>query len=163
MKQTVFALFLLVLVGCASSSVLDVASDTIQISTSAAPVCGQSGAQAVASKRAAIETLKRGYDGYIIIDGDYENNVRVVGRTPVTANTQTTGMINGYGNQATYSGQSTTNYSGGYPIIGGRHQQALTIRMFRQGDPGSERAVNAKQVLGPEWQKEMESSSRGTC
>jgi len=81
----------------------------------------------------------------------------------VTANTQTTGTINGYGNQATYSGQSTTNYSGGYPIIGGRHQQALTIRMFREGDPGSERAVDAKGVLGPDWQKEMESSSRGTC
>jgi hypothetical protein len=37
------------------------------------------------------------------------------------------------------------------------------IRMFREGDPGSERAVDAKQVLGPEWLKEMESGSRGTC
>jgi hypothetical protein len=163
MKQTVFAGFLLVLAGSASSSVLDVASDTIQISTSAAPVCGQSGAQAVASKSAAIETLKRGYDGYIIVDGDYQNNVRVVGRTPVTANTQTTGTINDYGNQATNSGQSTTNYSGGYPIVGGRHQQAITIRMFREGDPGSERAVNAKQVLGPDWKEQLQSNSRGTC
>lgn len=40
MKQTVFAVLLLVLAGCASSLVLDVASDTLQISTSAAPVCG---------------------------------------------------------------------------------------------------------------------------
>ena len=163
MKQTVFAVFLLLLAGCASSSVLEVASDTIQISTSAAPVCGQSGAQAVASKRAAIETLKRGYDGYIIVGADAQNNVRVVGTTPVTANTYSNGTINGYGNTATYSGQSHTTFGGGFPIIAGHHEQSLVIRMFRAGDPGSERAVNTKQVLGPEWQKEMESSSRGTC
>ena len=163
MKHIVFTGIWIALAGCASSSVLDVASDTIQISTSAARVCGQSGAQAVASKRAAIETLKRGYDGYMIVGGDYQNNVRVVVTTPVTANTQTTGVINDYGNQATFSGQSTTNYSGGYPIVGGRHQQALTIRMFHGGDPGSERAVNAKGVLGPDWQEQIQSSSRGTC
>lgn len=163
MKQIVFVGLCLALAGCASSSVMDIASDTIQVSTSAAPVCGQSGAQAVASKRAAVETLKRGYDSYVILDGDYQNNVRVVGTTPVIANTQTTGMINGYGNHATYSGQSSTYYSGGQPIIGGRHQQAITIRMFRLGDPGSERAIDAKRTLGPEWQKELEASNSGTC
>jgi hypothetical protein len=163
MKQIVFVGLCLTMAGCASSSVMDIASDTIQVSTSAAPVCGQSGAQAVASKRAAIETLKRGYDSYMILDGDYQNNVRVVGTTPVIANTQTTGMINSYGNQATYSGQSNTYFSGGQPIIGGRHQQAITIRMFRLGDPGSERAIDAKRTLGPEWQEALEASNSGTC
>ena len=163
MKQTVFAGFLLVLAGCASSSVLDVASDTIQISTSAAPVCGQSGAEAVAAKRAAIETLKRGYSSYIVVGADTQDNVRVVGTTPITANTYSSGTINGYGNTAIYNGRSNTTFNGGYPIIAGHHGQSLVIRMFREGDPGSERAVDAKRVLGPEWQKEMESSSRGTC
>jgi hypothetical protein len=163
MKKAVFVTFCLALAGCASSSVMDLASDTIQVSTSAAPVCGQSGAQAVASKRAAIETLKRGYASYIILDGEYQNNVRVVGTTPVIANTHTTGQINSYGNQATYNGQSSTYFSGGQPIIGGRHQQAITIRMFKLGDPGSERAIDAKRTLGPEWQKELEASGSGTC
>ena len=159
-----FVLFLsLGLGGCASSSVLDVASDTIQVSTSAAPVCGQSGAQAVAAQRAAIETLKRGFDSYVITDGKAENNVRVVGHTPVSANTQTNGTINGYGNYATYNGQSNTTFSGGMPIIGGHHEQALMIHMFHQGEVGSDRAIDARRVLGPNWQKLMKSSAMGTC
>jgi hypothetical protein len=77
----------LLLAACARSSVLDYASDTIQITTSAAPVCGQAGAQEVANRQAAIETLKRGYDRYVVLDADYRNDVRVVGNTPVIANT----------------------------------------------------------------------------
>ncbi len=163
MKLIVFIGICLALAGCARSSVLDVAGDTIQITTTAAPICGQSGAQDVASKRAAIETLKRGFDSYMIVDGRYQNDVRVVGTTPVIANTQTNGTINAYGNTATYKGQSTTSYSGGVPIIGGSHSQALMVRMFKQGDVGSERAVDARRVLGPDWQKAVASSSRGTC
>ena len=48
--------------GCASSSVMQLDSNTVQITTSAAPVCGSQGAQQVAQKRAAYETLKRGLD-----------------------------------------------------------------------------------------------------
>ena len=162
--KVIFAVFgSLALGGCASSSVLDLNSDTIQVSTSAAPVCGQSGAQAVAAKRAAIETLKRGYDRYMIVDANSQDNVRVVGTTPVIANTQTTGVVNAYGNQATYSGQSNTYYTGGQPIIGGHHDEALMVRMFRNGDPNSDRAVDARRVLGPDWQKLMQSSKLGTC
>jgi hypothetical protein len=162
--KLVLAIFAsLALGGCASSSVLDVASDTIQVSTSAAPVCGQAGAQAVAAKRAAIETLKRGFDSYVITDGKAENNVRVVGNTPVYANTQTNGTVNGYGNYATYNAQSNTTFSGGEPIIGGSHDQALLIHMFHQGEAGSDRAIDARRVLGPDWQKLVKSSALGTC
>jgi hypothetical protein len=46
---------LTVLTGCASSSVMDVSSDTVIITTSADPSCGRTGAQDVASRRAAYE------------------------------------------------------------------------------------------------------------
>ena len=117
----------------------------------------------MASKRAAIETLKRGYDSYVVLGADAQDNVRVVETTPVTANTYSNGTINGYGNTATYSGQSNTTFSGGYPIIAGHHEPPLMIRMFRVVDPGSERAVDAKRILGPDWEKQLQSSSRGTC
>lgn len=149
--------------GCARSSVLDVDSNTVQISTSAAVVCGQQGAQEVAQKRAAIETLKRGYDKYVIMGADYQNDVRVVGHTPVIANTYGSGTVTAYGNNAYLSGQSTTTYSGGAPIVGGHHNQQLMVRMFRVSDPGAENAIDARRVLGPEWQKAMDSSSMGTC
>jgi hypothetical protein len=148
---------------CAYSSSLDVASDTIQVTTEAAPVCGQAGAQKVAAQRAAIETLKRGYDRYIILDGAYQNNVGVIGTTPVVANTYGTGVVNAYGNSATYNGQSTTYVTGGQPIIGGHHVQSFMVKMFKESDPASGNAVNAKQVLGPDWQKAVKKGTVGTC
>jgi hypothetical protein len=148
---------------CASSSVMDVASDTIVISTAAAPACGQRGAQEVAVKRAAYETLKRGYDKYIILDAEAESNVGVVGYTPLIANTQSYGSINTYGNSGTYSGSSNTYVTGGQPIIAGTHDQKLSVRMFRSGDPDAARAVDARQVLGPDWQKVMTKGPGLTC
>lgn len=148
---------------CASSSVMDVASDTIVISTAAAPACGQRGAQEVAVKRAAYETLKRGYDKYIILDAEAESNVGVVGYTPLVANTQSYGSINTYGNSGTYSGSSNTYVTGGQPFIAGTHDQKLSVRMFRSGDPDAARAVDARQVLGPDWQKVMTKGPGLTC
>ncbi len=76
--------------GCAKTSVLDVDSNTVMISTSAAPACGQQGAQDVAAQRAAVETLKRGYDRYVILGAHADSNVGVVGYTPQVANTYST-------------------------------------------------------------------------
>src|SRR3954462_9358073 len=87
--RLVLCIFLLT--GCARSSVMDLDSNTIQISTSAAPVCGQAGAQEVVTKQAAIETIRRGFDKYMIVGGGYENDVRVVGHTPYVANSYYSG------------------------------------------------------------------------
>lgn len=164
MRVVALAVAVLAMAGCTSSSVLDIDSDTIQVTTSAAPVCGQIGAQQVAAKRAAIETLKRGYDKYIILGGAYQNDVQVVGTTPYVANTYGSGTVyGGYGNTATYSGHSTTYVSGGSPIIAGSHDQALTVKMFRKGDPAGGKAIDARQILGPKWQKAMAEGANGTC
>jgi hypothetical protein len=157
------ALFLMLLAGCARSSVMDLDSNTIQISTSAARRCGMQGAQEVAVKRAAIETITRGYDRYLILGGDYDNNVRVVGHTPIVANTYGSGSVYGYGNSATYGGQSSTYVTGGQPILGGSHDQTLILRMFRASDPAGANAVDARRVLGPEWQKIVAKGPGSTC
>lgn len=151
------------LAGCASSSVMDLDSNTIQVSTSAAPACGAQGAQQVAVQRAAIETLKRGYDRYAVMGAGAANNVGVVGYTPLTANTYGSGSVSAYGNNAYLSGQSTTYYSGGQPIIGGSYDQQITIRMFRSSDPGAESAIDARRVLGPDWQEKLSKGMNGTC
>ena len=104
-------------------------SDTVVINTSAAPVCRAQGTQSVAAKRAAYETLRRGYDQYIILGADAQNNVGVVGYTPLTANTQSRGTFNAYGNTGTHSGSSNTYFSGGQSIIGGSHDQQLAVKM----------------------------------
>ena len=161
-KLTLSALAVVVS-GCASSSVMDLDARTVEVSTSAAPVCGAIGAQQVATKRAAFETLKRGYDSYIVLGAEAQNNIGVVGYTPVTANTYGSGTINTYGGGGTYTGQSSTYLSGGQPIMGGSHDQALAVHMFHSGEPGSENAIDAKRALGADWQKILAKGPGMTC
>jgi hypothetical protein len=153
----------LLLSGCASSSVMDLDRNTISVSTRAAPACGAKGAQQVAIKTAAIETLRRGFDRYIILGAQAQNNVGIVGHTPVIANTYQNGTINSYGNSATYTGTANTYYSGGEPIIAGTHDQEIAVRMFAVNDPQGDNAIDARRVLGPEWQKAVKKGAGATC
>jgi hypothetical protein len=148
--------------GCAQSATIPLQTDVIQITTSAAPVCGATGAQYIALRQAAVETIRRGFDKFIIVGGQYQNDVRVVGHTPVTAHTTGTATTSGFGNVAVTQGQSTTTYSGGYPIIAGKHNQALIVRLYKADDPMGAKAISARQVLGPKW-KEIVKSDPLTC
>ena len=161
----------MVLVGCARTSVIPISANTVQITTAAAPVCGQVGAQQVALKVAAIETINRGYDRFLIVGGGYQNNVGVVGTTPLVSNSTSTSTgtfsayqygntIQGYGSGTT---STSTITSGGQPIIAGSHDQALVVQMLRESDPGAENAVDARSVLGEDWQKIAQSGAPNTC
>lgn len=151
------------LAACARSATLPLSADIVQITTSAAPACGQSGAQSVALRRAAIETINRGYDKFLIVGDQYANNVRIIGRTPVQAYTYGTATAVGYGNMATAHGSSQTYYTGGFPIIGGTHNQGIVVRMFRADDAAGARAISARDQLGPEWKKIIRESPATTC
>lgn len=149
----------LALSGCAHTSVMPVASNVFEITASAAPVCGAAGAQAVASRDAAIATLQNGYDSYVILDGQAQESLS--GYTPVIANSYGTATAYGSPGMATAYGSSTTTYSGGTPII--RHNQSLLVRMFHANDPGADSAVPARNVLGPNWQKIAAGGFPSTC
>ena len=147
----------LILPACAKSSVIPITADTFQLTTGAAPVCGQVGAQSVAAKQAAVETVRRGYDKFIVVGGGYQNDTHVVGYTPVVANTSSTATGSIYGNNVNVNGQSSTTVSGGSPIVGGTHNQGLVVKTFKNGDPAGANAVDARSSLGPDWQKSVES------
>lgn len=153
----------LILIGCARSATLPVAADAIIITTNAAPICGSAGAQSVALRHAAIETINRGFDRFIILDGRYQNNVRVIGYTPVHAHTVSSATAVGHGNVVTAHGQSTTYFSGGSPIIAGSHDQGLLVKMFRDDDPAGANAISARQQLGPKWQEIVKENAITTC
>ena len=145
--------------GCAKSAVMPINGNTIQLTAGAAPICGAVGAQKVAAHQAAVETIRRGFDKFLIVDGAYQNNVGVVGYTPVIAQTNGSAYATGNGY---YSGQATTTYSGGHPIVAGTHNQALIVKMFKDGDPAGTNAVPARQQLGPDWKKAIETDA-ATC
>ncbi len=137
----------LFLAGCASASVMDLDANTVQVSAGAAPVCGAIGAQNYAVKTAAYQTLRRGFDKYIIGGAQATAQERFAGYTPMYANS--------YGN--------TTMITGGEPIMMTEHGQNLVVHMFHATDPGAENAIDAKTTLGPDWQKIMAKGPGVTC
>ena len=97
---------------------------------------------------AAVETLRQGYDRYRIQGAQSQNNIQVYNSAPTGA--YTTGSVTGYGNTA--YGSTTTTYYGGGPIITGTQDTQLVVQMLRPGDTGYEGALDARTVLGPEWE-----------
>jgi hypothetical protein len=123
------------------------------VTVSAAPVCGGTGAADYAAKFAAIETIKAGFDGYIISGGAAQNNVKIMAM-PGTYNT--TGVVTGN----MYSAQTT--YNPGPIVPMGSHDQQLALKMFKRGDAGFSESVDARQVLGADWQ-ELVKNGKNTC
>jgi hypothetical protein len=151
MKKSVALVLGIAVVGvtsCTSSSSVRTSQNTAIVQTSAAPVCGGTGASKVAEKEAAIETLKAGFDRYIIVGAASADNVRAT-RMPGSYNTF--GTVNSYGGMGTFN--ATTTYQPGPVVIHGHHDQSFAIKMFHDGEPGANQAISAKSTLGPEWQK----------
>lgn len=140
---------IIALAGCATTDVVPLSRNQVLISTSAAPACGVSGARDVASKMAAVETIRRGFDRYVILGAKAENNVRVTQTPP--RHSYSTGTFNTFG--GTTYGSVTTTYAGSMPVIGGSNNADLLVVMFKTGEPGYQDAIDAKAVLGPEWQQ----------
>lgn len=156
MNNPAILIVVVALAGCANASTMPLSQDTVQITSRAAPICGPEGAQKVAIKQASVETIKRGYDRFLIMDAAARSDVGVVGYTPVTAHTTGYATATGYGNHATAFGSSTTTYSGGDPIIAGSHRQGLIVKMYRDGDPAGRNALSARTELGPKWQEAVQ-------
>jgi hypothetical protein len=157
MKRLVLVGLACGLAGCASAQATRTSANTVMIDAGAAPVCGSAGAARVAAKMAVIETVRAGFDRYIITGGAAQNNVTA---------TQLPGQYNTVGT-ATYgrgfgSYQATTTYTPGPVIVGGSHDRQLGVVMFHNGEPGAENAIDARQELGPEWRELVRTGVR-TC
>lgn len=149
--------------GCTHTSVIPLAADTIQVTASAAPVCGGAGAESAAIRYAAAQVIKFGYDQFIIMDQQATDTVRVIGYTPASATIYASGTAYGSNGVVTANGYSTTTANGGMPIIGGHHGDTLVVKMFRDTDAAAANAVSARGYLGPDWQKAVSAGSHGTC
>jgi hypothetical protein len=136
----------LLAVGCARSSAIRTAQNEAIISTTAAPVCGDEGALKVAEKQAAIETIKAGYDRYVITGQQGQDTTHLV---QMPGSYSTTGTASFSGNTGFY--QANTVYQPGPTFVAGHHNQKLAVHMFKDGEPGSQNALSAKQTLGPKW------------
>lgn len=124
MRRTVALLAgLAMLAGCVSTSVTQLSGNEVLITTEGALACGTGRTQDIAFRQAAAETLKRGFDGFIILDSARGSERYITGFDV------NTGM---------------PYYSGGY-------DQDFVVRMFRSTDPAFGNAIVARDVLGPDW------------
>lgn len=153
MKRSL-VLLLAFLPGCAGTNAIRTSQDTVIVQASAAPACGSIGAARVAQRQAAIETLKAGFDRYIIMGASSSSNIMA---TQMPGTYHTTGT---YG-RGWVSAQTT--YTPGPVIYSGSHDQSFVVKMFREGDPGASQAISARETLGPKWQEELKRGSVTTC
>lgn len=78
LKVPIITFLALAVAGCARASVMPLAQDTVQISSRSAPACGGAAAQEVAFQRAAVETIRRGYDRFVIVGGQAQTETRLI-------------------------------------------------------------------------------------
>jgi hypothetical protein len=103
----------------------------------------------IVEKDAAIETIKDGFDYFVITSANGQELPGGVYYTPQAATTS--GFATAYG--PTAYGQSTTTYSGGMAIPLDKHEEVVTVVMFHAGDPNAQHAISARDSLGPDWKK----------
>lgn len=142
----------LLAVGCASTEVTQLSRNEVLISTSAAPACRETGAQRVAARMAAVQTLRSGFDRYIIVGVGNRSNVRPVALPPTGSTT--VGQVTATGNTA--YGTSNTTYHGGGVVLAGRHSAYLHVVMLNPDDAGYDEGVDARSVLGENWRRYVE-------
>jgi hypothetical protein len=149
MRTSMHFLLILALAACVETTTSRLSQNAIRIDASAAPACGKAGAVKLVNKMAAVETIRLGYDKYIIADSSFQDNVGVVGY-----NTQTVGT---YG----YGGFNANTYA--TPIIGGSRDAAVIVYMFKSNDPQGRQAIDARQSLGADWQTVVAEGAPSTC
>lgn len=152
-----FRHLLLVLVGilavsaCARTEITQTAKNQAVISTSAAPACGEQGALRVANEMAAVATLRQGYERFLLGGVGSSNDVRVT-QLP-GSHSYTSGNIHTYGNTAYGNFQTYTPTT---TIVSGRNRAQMQVYMLNPGDQGYDNALDAKELLGADWQKKVE-------
>jgi hypothetical protein len=126
--------------GCAGASTIPLAQDTVQITARAAPICGAVGAEKIAIRQAAVETIRRGYDRFIVLNAQAGGTY--AGSTPVIVQNL---------------GGGVAMASGGAPMIA--PNQGLVVKMFKEGDPAAANALSARDSLGPDWQEQAKKNT----
>ena len=136
-----------VVAGCARTSTVPVDADTIRITVRVAPICDGKDADRLARRQAAVETIRRGFEDYVVVSsvgGDH-----LADEAPVTART----ILNGDSTRALFSEDA--------PLLA--HHRVLTVRMLRAGQGDSTSSVSARAFLGDDWEELVTKDAAPTC
>lgn len=127
--------------GCNRSDVVQRGPEHIEVYGIAAPICEFSDADNLARQIAAIETIERGFDGYIVRKSYAGEGLRIR-YFPVEKRFRETVSVPG-------RSRSKVN--------------AMYIELVKAGDPEMANAVNAREDLGPDWQAAVARGPESNC
>ena len=139
--------FVVTMTGCARTSTTTLDGDTVEITVRVATICDGTDAERLAHRHAAVETIRRGFEDYIVVDsvgGDH-----LADHAPLTARS------------TLYGNSSTPILSGNAPLLA--HHRVLTVRMFPAGQGESSATVSAHAVLGDDWEAIVTKGAPATC
>ena len=137
------ALTLAAIAGCKSTN--DLQSQFL-LRTSTVAACGPAAAARVEKELAAVETLRRGYDRFEVLGTSSANDTRATVLNTTDADAYDAANV--YGNSA----NGTVAYFGNQKVLlTGAHETHMYVRMFKPRDPGYKTAIDAREVLGPDW------------
>lgn len=117
--------------GCAEQTAMRLAHDTVRVNVSTAPVYGALEPERRAMLLAAEETVKAGFDKFVIVNGNSGFHRNTLGTT------------GGYASWNQYGGTAVGPQTVGMP----RFQTELVIKMFKADDPAGKNAVDAREIL----------------
>ena len=151
LKRTMLAATIMLgtLAGCASTGVMPLTADTVQMTVEAVGACSSTQTQQLALKHAAVATLQRGFDWFVVTQASDSSKLSAF-QQPTVATTQ-----------GTRHGSRTA-------VTGGTQwwespRTVLPVKMYRAGERGADRALDAKSVLGHDWAKLVHEGAPNTC
>lgn len=123
--------------GCASVETIPLSQDSFALTSTGFGGCGARGAERVAFQQAAAETLRRGYDSFVIAQSDRQ--ARLDGASMF---------------MAAASGGVSYNHT---------FSQDMKVQMFKADDPAGAKALAARDILGPNWQAALNPETTFEC
>ena len=132
---------------CAEQSAMRLAQDTVRINVSTAPIYGALEPQRRAMRMAADETLKSGYDKFMIVDGNNSFAPDVIGHTPAQYQSSSHGTITGSTNNFAGHASSQATYVGPRQVAMPRFESGIAVKMFKRDDPAAANAVDAREIV----------------
>lgn len=150
-KQKALAIALLMGMtgGCASTGVMPLSTNTVQVTVEAIGSCSSTQTQQLALKHAAVATLQRGFDRFVVTHASDTSKLSAF-HQPMVATTQGTR----HGSRTTVTGGTKWWES---------PRTVLQVRMYRAGERRADRALDAKNVLGHDWAKLVHEGAPNTC
>ena len=139
MKFTLIILAALLAAGCAEQSAMRLSANTVRVNVSTAPIYGAVEPERRAMVIAAEETLKHGYDRFLIVSGQSELRRNTIGVIPA--------QTNGSWSANAYGGSGYVSHTGARPIGMPRFETQIMVKMFHRGESGADQAIDAHQVL----------------